>query len=192
MMTGERSSVWSEARGSRLAADRRGVRLSWMALAVLGLPFAVATLVQLVWSVRMLAEPGEAMYGEAIIYDQAARLHRGEPLYQPPDRPPYTVAAYTPFYYWVTAGLQRVLGPGFWTGRALSVAAGLAVSILVGYLAANQSGDRRAGLFAALLFLAFGLPGIPPWSALYKQDVLGVAFSIGASSSPATWPRSPC
>ncbi len=34
------------------------------------------------------------MYGEAIVYDLAARVLRGEPLYQPLDRAPYVVVAY--------------------------------------------------------------------------------------------------
>jgi hypothetical protein len=140
------------------------------------------------------------MYGEAIIHDHAARLLRGEPLYQPLGRPPYSVAAYTPLYYGLAAGLQAVFGPGFAPGRLLSLLAGLSVVCLVASLAARRAGDRRAGWFAGLLFLALGLPGaypfssLPapypswltltypyyPWMALYKEDVLGVALSVGA------------
>src|SRR4030081_2817065 len=67
--------------------------------------------------------PTEAMYGESIIYDQATRLLRGEALYQPLDRSPFTVTAYTPLYYAVAAGLQS-LGAGFRPGRMLSFGTG--------------------------------------------------------------------
>ena len=120
------------------------------------------------------------MYGEAIIYDQAARLVRGEALYQPLDRSPFTVTAYTPLYYALVAGLQSLGGTGFAPGRILSCAAGLLAAILVGRLAARRVGDWRAGLFAGLLFLGLGFPGDYPWFAFYKEDMLGVTLSVGA------------
>jgi hypothetical protein len=131
-------------------------------------------------SIAAIQLPIEAMYGESIIYDQAARLARGEALYQPLDRMPITVTAYTPLYYVLTALLRTLVGPGFGPGRVLSFGAGLLAAILVGRLAARRVGDRRAGLFAALLFVGLGFPGDYPWFAFYKEDALGVAFSLGA------------
>src|SRR5712691_8467617 len=85
----------------------------------------VLTADRVVRGVAAIQRPVEAMYGESIIYDQAARLVRGEPLYQPLDQSPFTVAAYTPLYYAVVAGL-RILGlPGFSPGRVASCVAGL-------------------------------------------------------------------
>ena len=119
------------------------------------------------------------MYGEAIIYGQAARLLHGEALYQPLDRPPFTVTAYTPLYYTFAAGIRDLAGPGFGPGRALSLGAGLVAASLVGYLAARRM-TRGAGIFAALLFIGLGFPGDYPWFAFYKEDILGVAFSLAA------------
>jgi hypothetical protein len=124
--------------------------------------------------------PTEAMYGEAIVYDQASRLARGEALYQPLDRMPITATAYTPLYYVLTSWLRTLVGPGFGPGRVLSFGAGLLAAMLIGQLAARRVGDRRAGVFAALLFVGFGFPGDYPWFAFYKEDALGVALSIGA------------
>jgi hypothetical protein len=101
-------------------------------------------------------------------------------LYQPLDQSPFTVAAYTPLYYAVVAGLQGLALPGFSPGRVASFAAGLCAAILVGVLAARRMADRRAGLFAAVLFLGLGFPGDYPWFAFYKEDMLGVALSLGA------------
>ena len=45
-------------------------------------------------SLTVLVLPYEYMYGEAILYDHARRVVDGVPLYQPIDRPPYTIANY--------------------------------------------------------------------------------------------------
>jgi hypothetical protein len=124
--------------------------------------------------------PVEAMYGEAIIYDQASRLARGEALYQPLNRPPFTVTAYTPLYYALVSVLQWLGGIGFGPGRVVSFGAGIASAIVVGRLATRRTHDRRAGLFAALLFVALGFPGDYPWFAFYKEDMLGAAMSLCA------------
>jgi hypothetical protein len=140
----------------------------------------ILTVAQFALSIAAARQPNEVDFGEAILYDHAARLVRGEPLYQPLDRPPYTVAAYTPLYYALAAILQAVVGPGFGAGRVLSILAGLVAAGLVAYLAGHVARDRRAGVFAALLFLTLGFPGpFAPWFALYKEDTLGVAFSLG-------------
>jgi hypothetical protein len=147
----------------------------------------------------------ELQYGEAILYDHAGRVLRGEQLYQPLDRPPYTVAAYTPVYYWLAAGARSVLGPGFASGRILTFLAGLAVAWAIAFVVGRQTRDRWAGVFAALLFLALGLPWVDrpadplsegnlfrlaassflgelipsfPDLAVYKEDLLGVALSL--------------
>jgi Dolichyl-phosphate-mannose-protein mannosyltransferase len=150
------------------------------AATMVGILLALIALIQFGWSVGVVLHPGQVDNAEAVVHDQAARLVRGEPLYQPLDRPPYTVAAYTPLYYWLAGGLQAPFGPGFAPGRALSFLAGLVAAGLVAHLAARRAGDRRAGAFAAALFLALGLPAYYLWSALYRVDLVGVALALGA------------
>jgi hypothetical protein len=129
--------------------------------------------------IAAVLRPVEAMYGEAIIYDQAARLLRGEALYQTLDRSPFSVTAYTPLYYAIVAWLQALVGPGFGPGRILSFGAGLVATVLVGRLAARRLGSWPAGMFAGVLFLGLGFPGDYPWFAFYKEDMLGAALSLG-------------
>jgi hypothetical protein len=150
-----------------------------LALATLGGLLALLAVVHVGQGIALIIEPGEAMYGEAVVYNVAARMLRGEQLYQPLDRPPYTVAAYTPLYYWLAAGLQATVGPGFGPGRVLSFLAGLTTVSLVAYLAARRLRDARAGVFAALLYLGLGVP-VTIWSAFYRVDMLGVALSLGS------------
>ncbi|MFN0072448.1 MAG: hypothetical protein ACKVVP_13270 [Chloroflexota bacterium] len=141
---------------------------------------AMLALIQLSRAIVAIMSPIEAMYGEAIIHDQAARLLRGEPLYQPLTSPPYAVAAYTPVYYYLAAALQAVWGAGFGPGRMASFLAGLLVVALVSRLTLQRTGDPAASFFAGLAFLGLGLPGPNPWFGLYKEDVLGVLFSLAA------------
>jgi hypothetical protein len=182
-------------------------RMRVVALGVIVAVLTVSAIAQVKSAATALAVTGELQYGEAIIYGQAARLLRGEPLYQPLDRPPYTVTAYTPAYYWLGAALRLAFGEGFGPGRGLSLLAGLAAAALIGWIVARQAGRRWPGLLAGLLFLALGMPWVAsradlffagdviqtawmnlvadlpldtPWMGFYKEDVLGVAFSLAA------------
>jgi hypothetical protein len=122
-------------------------------------------------------------YAEPVVYGQAMRLLHGQPLYQPIDTPPLTVAAYTPLYYWLAAGLQAIVGGGFGPGRLLSLICGTATAVMVGGLAGRKVGGVWVGAFAAALFLALGFPrdrDDAPWLGLYRVDMLGVALSIAA------------
>jgi hypothetical protein len=166
-------------------ASGRPISFSQLAMPMLSGLLTILAAIQLAWMVAIVVQPAEVLYSEAIVYDKAARLLRGEPLYQPLDQPPYSVTAYTPLYYWLAAGLHVAVGPGFPTGRVVSFVAGLLTAGLVAHLVVQGTADRRAGVFAALLFLALGLAGIPPWSALYREHLLGVALSLGAIASLA-------
>src|SRR5436309_1273277 len=68
--------------------------------AVVGLLTALS-IGQLNSSVAQLPKLGEVQFGEALIYAQSFRLLHHEPLYQPLDRAPFTIALYTPLYYYV-------------------------------------------------------------------------------------------
>ena len=136
--------------------------------------FNVALALALIW------RPDEMRYGEAILYDHAARLLRGEALYQPLDGPPYTIANYTPIYYAVTAGLRWLSGPGLAAGRLVSLCCALVVAGLSAWLVWRRTHARWAAAVAGLLFVALGVGGILPWSAAYKADLLGLAFVMAS------------
>jgi hypothetical protein len=129
---------------------------------------------------NFLLAPKEVVYGEAVIFGQAERILRGESLYLPLEHAPYTVAAYTPIYYWVAAGIQSLFGATFIPGRLVSLGAAVASAGLVAYLAFKRTKEGSSAAFAALLFFGLGFAGDTPWFALYRVDVLGVALSLGA------------
>jgi type IV secretory pathway TrbD component len=152
----------------------------YVSVAVLSLCLVGLVLIQLRWAIAFLRWPVEIMYGEALIQDHAARILRGEALYQPLGHPSYTVASYTPLFYVLMAATQAVGGPGLLAGRFVSVVATVVTAALLGRLAAGQGRGVVAGALAGLLFVAFGFPTPFPWFALAKEDVLGVAFGVGS------------
>jgi hypothetical protein len=163
------------------------------AVAATLLTLAVLTAIELALSAVMLVYPGELMYGESILYDHARRVLEGAPLYQPIDQLPYTVASYTPLFYWLAAGSQWLFGAGLAPGRALALIALLAATALVGCLAAAEGRGVRTGVVASLVFLALGAPGSGgiPWTALYKEDNLSLALALGSLLVLARGPRVP-
>jgi hypothetical protein len=119
---------------------------------------------------------------ESIVYAEVVALLHGEPLYRPLATPPWTVTLYMPLFYLLTAPLQWLLGPGFLAGRLVTLAASIGVAVAAGTLARRVLGDAGGTMLAVGLVLTLGFAGPPgpPWLALYRVDVLGVAFGVGA------------
>ena len=166
------------ARTPARALPRWTVGATYLSVALLALGLSGMVVIQLRWAVVFLRWPIEIMYGEAVIQDHAARLLRGEALYQPLGQPSFTVAAYTPLFYGLVALGQAVAGPGLLFARAVSLVATIVAALLLGYLAARQGRGLAAGVLAGLLFVGLGFPTPFPWFALGKEDTLGVALGI--------------
>jgi len=154
--------------------------VSYLIVGVLATSLAAMAAIQLRWALAFLQWPVEVMYGEALIHDHAARLLRGEALYQPIGHPSFSIAAYTPVFYLLMAGAQALFGPSLGPGRIVSIVATVVTAGLLGALAARQGRGFPAGALAALLFVALGFPTPFPWLAIGKEDVLGVGFGIAS------------
>ncbi|MBV9326282.1 MAG: hypothetical protein JO352_21165 [Chloroflexi bacterium] len=120
----------------------------------------------------------ELTYGESWLLDGARQVARGERLYAAPDRLPLMQIAYTPVYYVVVGGLQRVVGDhGYTVGRAVSL-----VSTLIGTLALTWSvrcvtGFWRFGWLAGGLLLTQNLT-VLLWGALERVDALALGLTL--------------
>ena len=90
---GDRANVTGKSRYPPLSS----ARLQPAVMALCGL-LLFLVVVQSAWSIAMILQPRELLGSESIVYDKAARVFRGESLYQPLDGPPYSVTAYTPLY----------------------------------------------------------------------------------------------
>ncbi len=153
-----------------------------LSLTVAGGLLTFIALIKLAGGLALLFEPAQVEWGEALILDHAARILRGEPLYQPIGETYFSVATYTPIYYYIVAGLRGLFGISLAPGRAVSLVASLVTVGMIAWVAGRRTGDRRAGVFAAALFVALGVPQIPatPWLALHKESMLGVCLGFAA------------
>jgi hypothetical protein len=130
-------------------------------------------------SANRLAQPLEELtYGESWLLDGARQVARGEGLYAPADQVPLMQIAYTPLYYLVVGGLQRVFGDsGYTLGRLVSLAATL---VGTGALAASVrrlTGRWPFGLLAAGLFLTQNLT-LLLWSSQHRVDPLALGLTL--------------
>src|SRR5207248_2076908 len=62
--------------------------------------------------------------------------------------------AYPPLYYWVSAAVTRVVGPGFFALRLVSFSASLGTMGVLATAARHHTGRWLAGLVAAAIFAA--------------------------------------
>ncbi len=120
------------------------------AVAGVGLASVVAYLVVVA---QRIGYPYELTYFEGSTVEVAARVAAGQPLYGPPTTE-YTPWPYPPLYFWVTGVLARVTGVDLTTMRVVSVAASLAVLVLLALIVRRAGGSTVAGIVAAGLYAA--------------------------------------
>src|SRR5216683_602744 len=126
-----------------------------------------------------LARPGdEFTYGESWLLDGARRVARGEGLYAPADQIPLMHIAYTPLFYFVVGGLQRLVGDsGYTVGRVVSL---VATCIGAGALAWSLrclTARWSFGLLAAGFFLTQNLTALL-WAPLHRADPLALGLTL--------------
>jgi len=126
-----------------------------------------------------LARPGdEFTYGESWLLDGARRVARGEPLYAPADQIPLMHTAYTPLYYVVVGGLQRVVGDsGYTLGRAVSLVATLTGAGALTWSIKCLTRHWSFGLLAAGFFLTQNLTALL-WAPLQRADPLALGLTL--------------
>ena len=120
------------------------------AVAGVGLASVVAYLVVVA---QRIGYPYELTYFEGSTVEVAGRIAAGQPLYGPPTTE-YTPWPYPPLYFWVTGVLARVTGVDLTTMRVVSVAASLAVLVLLALIVRRAGGSTVAGIVAAGLYAA--------------------------------------
>jgi hypothetical protein len=127
---------------------------------------------------RLLRPIDEFMYGESIVLDAARRVATGRPLYLPADQLPLSVAAYTPFYYLLVAGLQRLFdSDSYVIGRVVSLAATLAAATLLARSVRRVTGRLSFGVLSAGLFLTQNLTALL-WAPLHRVDMLAMCLTM--------------
>lgn len=100
-----------------------------------------------------VAYPYELEWLEGACVDHVRTILSGRPLY---DRPSlqFIPLTYTPGYFYLAAGLTKIVGVGLVPLRLISIAASGGLLLTIYALASHEAGSRRAGVLAAGLFAA--------------------------------------
>jgi hypothetical protein len=91
---------------------------------------------------------------------------------------PYTVAPYTPLFYLLDAGLQKVGLPIYTAGRVISFAAALGIVALGWYIALLYTKERYSAATCALLCASSSLLFL--WGTVGQVDVLALFWALAA------------
>jgi len=120
------------------------------AVAVVGLASVAAYLAVVL---QRIGYPYELTYFEGSTVEVAGRVAAGQPLYGPPTTE-YTPWPYPPLYFWLSGALAKVTGVDLTTMRVVSVAASIAVLVLLALIVRRAGGSTVAGIVAAGLYAA--------------------------------------
>lgn len=122
--------------------------------------------------------PYELQYMEGGAVELVARAAAGHQLYTAPALG-YVPWPYPPLFFWVAAGLTKVVGPGFLAPRIVSVLSTAGTFVLLGVMAARETARWSAGLVAAGLYAAsYRISGA--WFDLARVDSLALMLGLAA------------
>ncbi len=161
--TGEVKRPLMRVKSSGEKVDGWLTQLLWVAALV---PICVLFAVAL----RRIDHPFELEWMEGAIVDHLRVVLSGEPLYRQPsvDHTPFI---YTPFYYYLGAGLAKLLGVSFTLLRAISTLATAGSLLLIAAVVFAETRSRLSAAVAAGLFAgSYGLTGF--WMDIARADSL--------------------
>jgi hypothetical protein len=116
--------------------------------------------------------------GEAVVAAHASMLVHDGTLYYDFHHYPYTVAPYTPLFYLLDAGLQKLGLPIYAAGRVISFAAALGIVALSWYLTLLYTNERYSAALSALLCASSSLLFV--WGSVGQVDVLALFWALTA------------
>ncbi len=116
--------------------------------------------------------------GECVVAAHSSMLVRDGTLYYDFHHYPYTVAPYTPLFYLLDAGLQKLGLPIYTSGRIISFAAALGIVALSWYLTLLYTKERYSAAMSALLCASSSLLFV--WGTVGQVDVLALFWALTA------------
>jgi hypothetical protein len=147
------------------------------------------TIIFLVVAILRLIYPYELEWIEGAYVDQAMRIAQGYFPYSPPNVFLIPISK-TPVFFYLSAGLMKIFGFGFFAPRLLSILSTIGICILLLWAIRGESKSWVPGFVAAGIYIAtFRLSGA--WMDLAKTDslflfLLLLAFVIGQRAR--RWP----
>lgn len=130
---------------------------------------------------RRFIYPYEVSWMEGSMLEQILRVLQGKSLYAVPSIE-YVPWLYQPFYYFIAAGIAKVIGLSFVTARAISVISTIASGSIIGYIVHKETGKNKllALLGVGLFFAAHGKVGYTYETA--RVDSLFLALLLAGSA----------
>lgn len=128
--------------------------------------------------ILMLRARHEFTQVESIVAIQSLKLLRGEALYGDLQQYPFTVAAYGPIFYSLSAGLRALGLPVLLGGRLISLAGLIGVLVVCWRLLGIYVSNRYA-VWAGFLLVA-SAPIVVAWGTTGQVDMLALFFALAA------------
>lgn len=130
---------------------------------------ALFVLVYLIVALLRIRYPFELEWMEGAAVDHAVRLLSGQKLYVSPSLE-FVPFIYTPFYYYLSTGVSKIMGIGFFPLRLLSLISSLGCFIMIFFIVKRETRSNFSGLIASCLF-----------AATYR--ISGAWFDVGRADS---------
>lgn len=125
-----------------------------------------------------LVYPYDLDFDEDSILMQSLRLAQGQPVYIAPNAI-FNPHVYMPLFFWLGSLVLSVTGPSIPALRLISLAATLATTLLIYWIARRESGARWMAIACAGLYLGgYRINGF--WYEIVRVDSLFVALMLGA------------
>jgi Dolichyl-phosphate-mannose-protein mannosyltransferase len=136
-----------------------------------------APIVAYLWlALHRVGYPFELDWMEGGSVELTARVAAGHSIYATPSLG-FVGWTYPPLYYWITAGVAKLIGIGFLPLRLVSLTASLVSMATLAWIVIRETGNRIAGLVAAGLFAAtFRISGA--WFDTGRVDSLFLALTL--------------
>jgi len=140
---------------------------------------AVFILMFLGTALARLTYPYELEWMEGAMVDGVVRLLEGKQIYVQPSIE-YIPFIYPPVYFYLSAAVSLLTGPGFLPLRIVSLLSSLGTIYLIYIFAAKEAENRRTGIAAAGLFAA-SYAQVDAWFDISRVDPLALFLVIAAA-----------
>ena len=122
--------------------------------------------------------PYQLDYGEGFLLYFAHALSQGHNIYQDISTYPFIPGLYPPVYSLVCAGLVKISGISFSTGRFVSVLSAILIGLLIYKIVKEKTNNQnnQIAIISSLLF--FASTYVYKWTCLFRVDTLGLLFSL--------------
>ena len=135
-------------------------------------------LIVVVVSLRRMVHPFELEWMEGAMVDHVERVLQGKRLYVEPSVE-FVPFIYGPLYFWVSAGVAKVVGLSFLPLRIVSIASMLGSFGLLYAIVKRETEDRVAGVVAAGAFAATYVKSAQ-FLDIGRVDSFSLVLSLGA------------